>query len=87
MVAAVLTRVVALSDQSGSRSSDRNPEWTAVVVAARSFGVTARLVHEVFGSIERDAGNGEHYLFAGGYDYLRINMGQDRDQRSGQKRL
>jgi hypothetical protein len=52
MVAAVLTRVVALSDQSGSRSSDRNPEWTAVVVAARSFGVTARLVHEVFGSIE-----------------------------------
>jgi hypothetical protein len=26
MVAAVLTRVVALSDQSGSRSSDQNPE-------------------------------------------------------------
>jgi hypothetical protein len=44
-------------------------------------------VYEIFGMIERDIGNGEYYLFAGGYDYCRISTGQDRDQKLGQKWL
>jgi hypothetical protein len=36
--------------------------------------------------IEQDIENGSYYLHTGGYDYLRISLGLDRDQRLGPMR-